>query len=72
MPLGQTRWHFPHKRQREAIANASSSLPRCNISIIFLRETSEFVPAVHVAVHEPQAIQMATSGSVFFKMSNLA
>ena len=68
MPLLHTSMHFPHIIHFFTFCKASFSFPRCNIKIICLKLTSVKLPAVHVAVHNPHAIQVLMSGS---RTSNL-
>ncbi len=68
MPRLQTNMHLPHIIHFFTFCKASFSLPRCNIKIICRKLTSVNLPAVQVAVHKPQAIQVLMSG---FNASNL-
>ena len=68
MPRLQTNMHFPHIMHFLTFSTASFSLPRCNIKIICRKLTSVNLPAVQVAVHNPQDMQVLMSG---FKASNL-
>lgn len=68
MPLLHTSMHFPHIIHFFTFCKASFSFPRCNIKIICRKLTSVKLPAVHVAVHNPHAIQVLMSG---LRTSNL-
>ena len=68
MPRLHTNMHFPHIMHFLTFSTASFSLPRCNIKIICRKLTSVNLPAVQVAVHNPQAMQVLMSG---FNASNL-
>jgi hypothetical protein len=62
--------HFPHSMHADNILDTSSTLPLCSPSSIFLTLIPEYSDAVHVAVHEPQAIQRRASGSIEHNSSN--
>jgi len=64
IPLGHTIVHFPHNMQFFIIFMASASLPLCRQSSTFLRLIPENGAAVHVALHDPQAMHLRASGSL--------
>ena len=68
MPRLHTNMHLPHIMHLLTLSTASFSLPRCNIKIICRKLTLVNLPAVQVAVHNPQAMQVFMSG---FNASNL-
>jgi len=64
MPRGQTIVHFPHSMQFFIILKASASLPLWRQRSTFLTLIPEKEAAGQVALHEPQAMQRAASGSM--------
>lgn len=67
MPRGQTMMHLPHNMHFESIG--LTSCPRCSARITLRMLIPLNGAAVHVAEHEPQAIQVFTSGSVLHRRS---
>jgi len=64
MPRGQTIVHFPHSMQFFIILKESASFPLWRQRSTFLTLIPEKEAAGQVALHEPQAMQRAASGSM--------
>jgi hypothetical protein len=72
IPRGQTIMHFPQSMHACIIRSTSPILPLCKERRTFLMLMPENSPAMHVALHDPQAIHLAASGSFLHSSLNKA